>query len=230
MTEAQKETLRAKQREYMRMWHAALPPEKREAINAKKRAKKAPPVAELPEAKREARRASSREHMRRWRASLGQKETSEFLAKRRENERAQQRARRAAMTTEDREAIRRAGRERYVEKRERIIASQKKYRQSQKDAILDHYGRFCACCGEDEPVFLSLDHINGDGAAHRREMRKRSGASLYALLIKEGFPAGFQVLCFNCNFAKRTGNACPHAQIIKTRLTANVRHFPTRRS
>ena len=66
-----------------------------------------------------------------------------------------------------------------------------------------------------------VDHINGDGAAHRRETRKRSGASMYALLIREGFPPGFQVLCFNCNFAKRTGNACPHAEIVKTRLTSN---------
>ena len=225
MTEAQKEAFRAAKREYMRKWLAALSPERREAINAKKRAKKAPRVADLPEAKREAKRASGREHMRRWRASLGPKESAEFRAKRRARELQRQRELRASAPASVTERRREVAKMRYQRERDGIIAAQKVYRQAQKDAVLDHYGRFCACCGEDEPVFLSLDHINGDGAAHRRETRKRSGASMYSLLIREGFPAGFQVLCFNCNFAKRTGEACPHASISKARLTANVVAF-----
>ena len=33
--------------------------------------------------------------------------------------------------------------------------------------VLDHYGRACSCCGETEPAFLTIDHVNNDGAEHR---------------------------------------------------------------
>lgn len=228
LTEAQKAERRASHAAKMREWVASLSPERREAMNAKRRGK-SKRAAEMTPAELERGRKSAREYMRRKLASMTPEEKAAFLAKRRVSEIPRQRELRAADESY-REKAKAYSTGYYWTNRDKAIAAQKIYRQSQKDAVLDHYGRFCACCGEDEPVFLSLDHVNGDGAAHRREMRKRSGASLYALLIKEGFPAGFQVLCFNCNFAKRTGNACPHAQIIKTRLTANVRHFPTRRS
>lgn len=159
----------------------------------------------------------NREFMRKWRASLTEEQATAFLAKRREREIPRQREIRAS-DPYYKAKLRSCSTQYYWANRDKAIAVQKTYRQSQKETVLDHYGRFCACCGEDEPVFLSLDHINGDGAAHRRETRKRSGASMYSLLIREGFPAGFQVLCFNCNFAKRTGEACPHASIVKLRL------------
>ncbi len=219
LTEAQKAERRAKHAAQMREWLANLPPEKREAINAKRRGK-SKRAAEMTPEELERGRKSAREYMRRKLASLTPEEKAAYLAKRRESEVPRQRELRAADESY-REKAKAYATGYYWSNRNKAIATQKVYRQSQKDAILDHYGRFCACCGEDEPVFLSLDHINGDGAAHRRETRKRSGASMYALLIREGFPPGFQVLCFNCNFAKRTGNACPHAEIVKTRLTSN---------
>lgn len=224
MTEAQPATSKAKRAAYMKKWRAGLSPERLEALNARRRGKSVP-VCALPKEKVEAKRRSAREYMRRFTGNMSAAEKAAFLAKRREREIPQQRVRRAAMSDERRMADRQAERKWYARNRDRAIATQKVYRQAQKDKILDHYGRFCACCGEDEPVFLSLDHINGDGAAHRREISKRSGASMYSLLIREGFPAGFQVLCYNCNFAKRTGEACPHASISKTRLTANVVAF-----
>jgi hypothetical protein len=75
-------------------------------------------------------------------------------------------------------------------------------------------GARCACCGETERTFLSIDHINNDGAAHRREAFGRKevgGATLAQLLRKQGFPEGFQILCMNCNMGKaRNGGICPH--------------------
>ncbi len=65
----------------------------------------------------------------------------------------------------------------------------------------------CACCGEGNFRFLTIDHINNDGYIHRN-----SGVShICSWLIKNGYPEGFQVLCFNCNCGKRVNNGvCPH--------------------
>jgi hypothetical protein len=58
--------------------------------------------------------------------------------------------------------------------------------------------------------FLTVDHINNDGAEHRRKI----GAgicSLYWWLKKNHFPDGFQILCYNCNGARaRNNGVCPH--------------------
>lgn len=84
--------------------------------------------------------------------------------------------------------------------------------------IMDAYGgRRCACCGESNQMFLSVDHINGDGAQHRRQLgyttgNGRGGSSRTMQWIKQNnFPPGFQVLCFNCNHGKHVnGGTCPH--------------------
>ena len=38
--------------------------------------------------------------------------------------------------------------------------------------VLSHYSPSlkCQCCGENHYEFLTIDHINGDGAKHRREI------------------------------------------------------------
>src|SRR6185437_16214029 len=62
-----------------------------------------------------------------------------------------------------------------------------------RQQIFEHYGRECACCGEREPDFLTLDHINGGGTKHRKSVGQR----VYADLRKRGFPTGFRTLCWN---------------------------------
>lgn len=58
--------------------------------------------------------------------------------------------------------------------------------------------------------FLAIDHVEGNGAAHRRELGG-TGTVFYAWLVKNNFPKEFQILCHNCNFAKfRNGGVCPH--------------------
>lgn|SRR5678815_1543951 len=84
--------------------------------------------------------------------------------------------------------------------------------------VIGHYssGLFkCACCGEATEQFLTIDHINGDGAAHRRDIaqgRHPGAGNLYWWLRKNDFPPGFQVLCFNCNCAIGIHGTCPHKQ------------------
>ena len=83
--------------------------------------------------------------------------------------------------------------------------------------VLAAYGHACACpnCGEIRAEFLSIDHINGDGAAHRLELGKGNKlmglARTYAWLKQNAFPKDrFRLLCHNCNFARGHYGYCPH--------------------
>ena len=58
----------------------------------------------------------------------------------------------------------------------------------------------CVCCHETFETFLTLDHVNNDGAEDRK--KRGSGSKLYNYLNKKNYPVGFQVLCFNCNFGR----------------------------
>ena len=81
-------------------------------------------------------------------------------------------------------------------------------RAHQRLKFLEAYGKKCACCSEDDPRFLSLDHVENDGNVERR---KYSCQQLYGIARKEGYPSRFQILCYNCNFGKSTnGGICPH--------------------
>lgn len=86
------------------------------------------------------------------------------------------------------------------------------HRNKLKVAAYAAYGGFiCACCGETHELFLSLDHVNNDGAQARQSLHPISGGALYAWLKHNNYPEGFQVLCMNCNCGKaRNGGVCPH--------------------
>ena len=103
----------------------------------------------------------------------------------------------------------------YQANRERIILHMKKHHYVKspllKKEVLTYYGNGklqCVCCGESDINFLSIDHINNDGAQHKKQIKY---AGLYAWLKRKSFPKGFQTLCFNCNCGKRiTKGVCPH--------------------
>ena len=91
------------------------------------------------------------------------------------------------------------------------------YRRRLKAQVMDAYGAVCACCGEDRMLLLTIDHVAGNGAAHRRSLDGRAkGSALYRKLRQDGYPVGYQVLCFNCNFAKGTREQCPCREITET--------------
>jgi hypothetical protein len=86
-------------------------------------------------------------------------------------------------------------------------------RQARRKIVISHYSEgqnICSCCGENEFRFLSIDHMNNDGNRHKRELGTRSSSHLCWWLIKNEFPIGFQVLCYNCNIAKGIYKECPH--------------------
>jgi len=82
-----------------------------------------------------------------------------------------------------------------------------------RNAVFAAYGGFvCACCGETEPKFLSIDHIHNNGGQERRSgLYGNSGTAFYLWLRKNAFPSGYQVLCMNCQVGKHRNNGvCPH--------------------
>lgn len=85
-----------------------------------------------------------------------------------------------------------------------------------KSEVFAAYGGFqCRCdcgCRISAPQVLTLDHINNNGNEHRREIgqSKSLGSVFYKWLQKNGYPPGFQVLCFNCNVGRHiNGGRCP---------------------
>jgi len=50
---------------------------------------------------------------------------------------------------------------------------------------------------------LSLDHVNNNGAEHRKELGiNNSGVQIYGVVKRAGFPEGFQTLCCNHQMKK----------------------------
>lgn len=89
-------------------------------------------------------------------------------------------------------------------------AAERRQRVKLKAETIAAYGGKCACCGESEPVFLTVDHVNNDGGGRKREVG--GGVAFYRLLRRLGFPTdGYRLLCFNCNSGRQiNGGVCPH--------------------
>jgi hypothetical protein len=93
----------------------------------------------------------------------------------------------------------------------------KAFSRNQRLTCLTHYSNGtlrCACCREQGLHFLCIDHVNNDGAEHRRSIGGAVGNTFFAWLVRHNFPEGFQVLCYNCNNGKRVHDGvCPHVFI-----------------
>lgn len=102
------------------------------------------------------------------------------------------------------------------QQRKEANAKAREKMQRVKAAVFTYYGGYrCACCGETEVLFLTLDHVNNDGAEFRRmivgDQARGGGQITYYWLFRNGFPDGYQVLCANCQHGKRMNKGvCPH--------------------
>lgn len=79
--------------------------------------------------------------------------------------------------------------------------------QAKRFAVLQHYGGRCSCCGENTYEFLTIEHKNGGGTKHRKQI---GASNMVAFIIKNNYPDNFDVLCYNCNCAKAFNKICPH--------------------
>jgi len=98
----------------------------------------------------------------------------------------------------------------YVKRRNK---KRKEIRWQRKVVVLNHYSNnslSCQCCGVNEIEFLTIDHVDGGGCEHRKNINIQCGNDFYKWLIDNSFPDGYRVLCFNCNCVTKFGNICPH--------------------
>lgn len=89
----------------------------------------------------------------------------------------------------------------------------KEYNARIRKEVLEHYSNGamrCACCGESHYEFLCIDHINGGGTKHRSVVGY--GGGLWQWLRSHGYPEGYRILCYNCNFSLGHYNHCPHTE------------------
>lgn len=171
---------RAKKAAYMREY------------NARRRA------AETPE-ERESRRIQKRATDQKWR------EENREIFNQRQRERREN----------DRERFRETNRRWYARHHEQAylagLDAGKRYRMRVRLAALRAYSQgepVCQCCGETTLEFLALDHVNGSGNQHRKEVGTLAMAEWAK---RNNYPPGlFQVLCHNCNMAKGFYGRCPH--------------------
>lgn len=111
-----------------------------------------------------------------------------------------------------------------IKNRSRKLAVQAKYRKDNAASIkewhfdyrkqlridaLVAYGTKCACCGETTIEFLTIDHIDGGGRKHRKEI----GSQFYRWLRNNYYPEGFRTLCYNCNCSIGAYGYCPHQRL-----------------
>ena len=82
------------------------------------------------------------------------------------------------------------------------------YRRRTRIKALQKYGGKCVCCGELELLFLTIDHINGDGMKDRVH---HGGTGWFMELLRAPTRVDLQVLCYNCNMGREVnGGVCPH--------------------
>lgn len=80
-----------------------------------------------------------------------------------------------------------------------------------RSLALEHYGKQCDCCNEIEKEFLGIDHINGGGTKHRKELKNKS--NIYRWVCKNNYPKEFRILCHNCNLSLGFYGYCPHKKL-----------------
>jgi len=97
--------------------------------------------------------------------------------------------------------------------KERLAEIRNQRKREVKRETLNAYGGKCICCGEARLEFLTLHHVDGGGAKHRKKIGSWSrGGAFYRWLKKRRFPKvpRLVVECMNCHLAIDQYGYCPH--------------------
>lgn len=137
-----------------------------------------------------------------------EKQTSEFHKNRTRKDGLQYRCKACLRAYQNSSRRREWMRERYHSKqkndpvyRENRRIYNKRCREKVRREAYDHYGKECVVCGYDEDIrALTIDHIDEDGAEHRRNAG--GTGDIHSWLKVNNYPPNFQVLCRNCNWIK----------------------------
>ena len=113
-----------------------------------------------------------------------------------------------------RQAARESAKRYYHRDRLKHLAMQKKWRNELRHKVISYYSNglnCCACCGETIDEFLTVDHLNNNGSKERK-LYTNGGHHNYRFIIKNNYPPGYVIHCYNCNCgrARRLDKICPH--------------------
>jgi hypothetical protein len=103
---------------------------------------------------------------------------------------------------------------------EELRVKRNRYHAERRKAVLNHYGNRCSWpgCNVTDPDMLQIDHVNGGGLRHRKELGcgpGGSGTTVCAFLIKNNFPPGFRILCANHNWKHKANLERAKAGILR---------------
>lgn len=88
----------------------------------------------------------------------------------------------------------------YQDNKQRLDAYASAWRAKRRIELITALGGACVHCGEPDADVLDFDHINDDGAAHRRETKRRNVVDLLSVCPED--VVKYQLLCKNCNWRK----------------------------
>lgn len=81
----------------------------------------------------------------------------------------------------------------------------KKYFRNLRLKAIEYYsnGKMqCRECGINIIDVLDINHINGNGKKHRKELGNHGSGHFFRWLKNNNYPNGFNVMCANCNWKK----------------------------
>lgn len=85
-----------------------------------------------------------------------------------------------------------------------VKAKRRERHAATRAACFDILGRVCVRCGFDDMRALQFDHVNDDGYKHRKGLASHTSV-FPAIVAANG--VGFQTLCANCNWIKKSETA-----------------------
>lgn len=105
----------------------------------------------------------------------------------------------------------------YEANKDKIKEALKRYYLATRREAFVHYGRNCSECKESNEGFLTLDHINDDGAKHRRTI----GSNLYLWAKRNHYPPVLQTMCYSCQWTKEIRREAKRAFANQTPTTGD---------
>jgi len=103
-----------------------------------------------------------------------------------------------------------------VEINQKCIKHARRRKAVLRKELFSIYGDVCACCGETEKRFLTLEHINGSGLpqSNSKRLKTLGVEKVWKEAIEANDPTKFEILCYNCNWGRRINNGvCPHRDL-----------------
>ena len=109
----------------------------------------------------------------------------------------------------------------YQANREDILRRASERHARDRAVVFGYYGGTCLCCGTVHN--LTIDHLDGDGREHRKDLGVRTSWEFYRWLIRNDFPERPRlcVLCHSCNSSKGNSPGCKkHGKTLVPELLA----------